>query len=117
MHGKRLLRVALGEAVNFIDAQRVALLGDKQALADRIVGQALKTLVAIEPQAQRQLLGLIGMQFVSPVLAAAGRSQLTAATGLNRKFPRPAPVFAPACLEVATRHLVEPVWLPLMWPA
>ena len=62
MGGIGFLGVALREAPHFVNQHGVALLGDKQALAHRIVGQAFKALVARRVDPQRQLLGIAGIQ-------------------------------------------------------
>ncbi|MNR15093.1 hypothetical protein D3C85_1316080 [compost metagenome] len=46
------------EALHFVDQHRVALLGDEQPLAYRIVSQPLKTLVAAHVYANGHLLGV-----------------------------------------------------------
>ena len=43
------------KALNFVDAQRVTLPGNKQAPAVRVVGQPLETLVAVAADAEREL--------------------------------------------------------------
>ncbi|MNP00563.1 hypothetical protein D3C76_923550 [compost metagenome] len=61
MHGERLVRVGMGEAVDLVDTHRIALLGHEQALPGRIVGQSLEALVAGKADAQGQLLGFVGI--------------------------------------------------------
>ncbi|MNQ73009.1 hypothetical protein D3C85_877280 [compost metagenome] len=74
MHGKRLTRIAVREAMNLVDPQRIALLGDEQALADRVVSQTLEALVAAQLDAQRQLLG-VGRVDLAGVLVQAHLDQ------------------------------------------
>ncbi|MNZ86719.1 hypothetical protein D3C78_1055540 [compost metagenome] len=50
------------KALHFIDQHRVALLGDKQALALGVVGQAFKPLVPGHVNAQGHLLGIGGIE-------------------------------------------------------
>ncbi|MNC61493.1 hypothetical protein D3C75_1114370 [compost metagenome] len=67
--------------VHFVDQHRVALLGDKQALAHRIVGQPFKSLVAAHVHAERHLLSVrrieergvvLQMNLDQPLLALVG---------------------------------------------
>ena len=67
----RLARLA-GEAVDLVDAQRVALLGHEEALAIRIVGEPLEALVAVTADTKRELLAVGGIQ----ALRALGEADL-----------------------------------------
>ncbi|MNP03684.1 hypothetical protein D3C76_955780 [compost metagenome] len=55
VHGERLVRLGMREAADLVDAHRIALLGDEQALAGGVVGQPLETLVAAQADADGQL--------------------------------------------------------------
>ncbi|MCY1536220.1 hypothetical protein D9M68_716660 [compost metagenome] len=61
MHGERLVRVGMGEAVDLVDAHRIAFLGHEQPLPGRVVGQPLEALVTGKADAQGQLLGFGGI--------------------------------------------------------
>ncbi len=57
----RRARLAVRKAGDLVDTYRIALLGDEQALAGRVVGQAFEALVTVEIDAQRKLLRLLGV--------------------------------------------------------
>ena len=62
VHRVGFFRFEMGKAVNLVDQHRVALLGHEQALAGRVVRQPLEPLVAVQANAQGQLLGIAGIE-------------------------------------------------------
>lgn len=67
--------------MDLVDAHRVALLGDEQALALGVVGQPLETLVAVEADTQRKLLGIGSVDEARIVLQAHLDQALLALVG------------------------------------
>ena len=68
MDGIRRLGIVLREAPHFVNQHRIPLLGHKQTLADRVVGQPFKSLVTPLMDPQRQLLRLPGIEYLSVVI-------------------------------------------------
>ncbi|MNZ40652.1 hypothetical protein D3C78_581810 [compost metagenome] len=81
MHRIRLFRVVMGETMHLVDQHRVALLGHEQALAGRVIGQAFETLVAVQANAQGQLLGILGVEKRRVVVQAHANQALFALVG------------------------------------
>ncbi|MNP25262.1 hypothetical protein D3C76_1180600 [compost metagenome] len=62
MYRVGLFRIEVRKAVHFVDQHRVALLGDKQALAYRIVSQAFEPLVAAHVHTEGHLFRVRGVE-------------------------------------------------------
>ncbi|MNJ44425.1 hypothetical protein D3C77_394770 [compost metagenome] len=57
----------MGEPVHLVDQHRVALLGNEQTLARRVVGQPLEAFITVQADTQGELLGILGIQKQSVV--------------------------------------------------
>ncbi|KPY85321.1 Unknown protein sequence [Pseudomonas syringae pv. tagetis] len=64
----RCIGIDSGKAAHLDDLHRIALAGDKQALAARVIGQTFVAFIATGRQPQRQLLGIGGVQTFGVVI-------------------------------------------------
>lgn len=67
--------------MHLVDHHRVPLLGHEQALARRVVGQTLEALVAVQANAQGQLLGVGGIEEQGVIVQAYADQPLLALIG------------------------------------